>query len=242
MIRAYRDRISALLEQALEHGEAALAQAAERVARAVRAGGIVHVFGSGHSSLVAAEVVGRSGSLVPVNQIVDRTEDLAERLEGYGTTLMAFYEQQYQLLPEDCLIVVSNSGRNPLPIEVALAGRARGLSTIAITNVAQSRALASRHSSGQRLFEVAELVLDSQAPFGETALSLPRSRQAVAPVSSFPALFLIHSLLLAAAEQLEQAGEDVPLFQSENGGDEDAARRNAELRRRYAGRLRRFGV
>ena len=240
MLAAYRDHICALLEAALEQ-EDVLARAAAMVAETVRRGGVVHVFGSGHSSLAALEVVGRSGSLVPVNPILDRTEDLAERLEGYGLALMASYEEQYGLRPEDCLVVISNSGRNPLPLEVALAGKERGLGVIAVTNVAQSNALPSRHSSARRLYEVADLVLDTFAPFGETSLTLP-SGQGVAPSSSFPALFLVNGLLLLAAEALEESGQAAPLLASENGRDEDAKARNAELRRRYQGRLRRFGV
>lgn len=241
MIEAYRARIGAILDAVLEREREAIGRAAGLVAAAVRGGGVVHLFGSGHSSLAALEVVSRSGSLVPVNQIVDRTEDMAEQLEGYGATLMRFYDEQYGLRPEDCLIVISNSGRNPLPIDVALVGRERGLGVVAVTNLAQSRALASRHGSGRRLFEVADVVLDTHAPFGETGLTLP-SGQAVAPISSFPALFLVNGLFLLAAERLERAGEAAPLFQTENGRDEGAAQRNAQLRQRYAGRLRRFGV
>ncbi len=242
MVEAYKNFIQNLLDILVQQESGAIQRAAALVAATVRAGGVVHVFGSGHSSLAALEVVSRSGSFVPVNQIIDRTEDLAEQLNGYGATLMNFYEQQYELKPIDCLIVISNSGRNPLPIEVALAGRERGLAVVAITNISQSQEVASRHSSGQKLFEVADIVLDTHAPFGETALSLPRSAQSVGPISSFPALFLVNSVFLAAAERLEQGGEDAPLFQSENALNEDAARRNAELRARYAGRLRRFGV
>lgn len=242
MIEAYRERIGDLLDAVLEHELEAIGRAAGLVAGAVRAGGVVHLFGSGHSSLAAAEAVYRSGSLAPLNQIVDRTEDLAERIEGYGAALMAGYAQQYGLEAHDALIVISNSGRNPLPIEVALAARERGIGVVAVTNLSQSRALASRHGSGRRLFEVADVVLDTHAPAGEAALELPGSRQAAAPVSSFAALFLVNAVVLEAARSLEAGGAEAPLLRSENAADEDAARHNAALLERYRGRLRRFGV
>lgn len=97
---------SRLLQEALENtarDEAeGLIAASQNVAKTVAGGGGVHLFGSGHSALVAAEPIGRSGSLVPLNQIVDKTDDLAERLPGYGLMLAEFYDQQYGLRHARC--------------------------------------------------------------------------------------------------------------------------------------------
>ena len=242
MIEAYTNEIQKGLERIRLKEKAKLEQAASVVAKSIGRGGIIHTFGSGHSSLVAAEIVGRTGCPVGINQIIDKTEDMAERLNGYGSILMKHYEQQYQLLAEDCLIVISNSGRNPLPIEVALEGKRRGLVTIAITNVTQANQLTSRHESGQNLVQVADIVLDTHLAMGEAALELPRSNLAVAPISSFAGIYIIQALILEALEKLEQAGQDIPIFQTENAEFKHADEHNAALRKRYQGRLRRFGV
>ena len=242
MIETYTNKIQEVLERIQLKEKAKLEQAASAVAKSIIRGGIIHTFGSGHSSLVAAEIVGRTGCPVGINQIIDKTEDMAERLNGYGTTLMKHYEQQYQLLAEDCLIIISNSGRNPLPIEVALEGKRRGLATIAITNVTQAKQLTSRHESGQNLAQVADLVLDTNLAIGEASLELSKSNLPVAPISSFAGIFIIQSMMLLTLEKLEQAGQDIPIFQTENADFAHADEHNAALRKRYQGRLRRFGV
>jgi uncharacterized phosphosugar-binding protein len=231
----------ALAATAHDEGDAIL-RAAEFVERTVAADGVVHLFGSGHSALVAAESVGRSGALVPLNQLVDRTEDLAERLPGYGRVLADFYDQQYGLRAGETLVVISNSGINPLGIDLALDARERGLAAIAITNVRQSRSLRSRHPSGKRLFEVADVVLDNHAPFGEAALELPGVPQRVASVGTVTGSFLINAVMAAAVQALAARGIEPPILVSENAGIEDADARNAALRRRWQGRLRRAGV
>lgn len=140
------------------------------------------------------------------------------------------------------LIVISNSGINPLPIELAEAGRARGLTVVAITNVKQSRQLTSRHASGVRLIEVADIVLDNHAPHGEAVLELPGVAEKVATVGTITGAFLVNALLAGAVQELAQQGEEPPLYTSENVGAGNAAARNAALRHKYQGRLRRAGV
>jgi uncharacterized phosphosugar-binding protein len=220
----------------------AILRAAALVAATVAADGVVHLFGSGHSALVAAECVGRSGALVPLNQLIDRTEDLAERLPGYGRVLADHYDQQYGLRAGETLVVVSNSGINPLGIDLALDARERGLAVIAITNVRQSRELASRHPSGERLFEVADVRLDNHAPFGEAVLELPGVAQRVASVGTITGSYLINAVMAAAVQHLAARGIEPPILVSENAGFEEADARNAALRRRWHGRLRRAGV
>ena len=241
-VHAYARLLHEALAEAARDEADAIVRAAELVADTVAADGVVHLFGSGHSALVAAESVGRSGSLVPLNQVLDRTEDLAERLPGYGRTLAEHYHQQYGLQPGETLVVVSNSGINPLGIDLALAARERGLTVIAITNVRQSRELTSRHASGQHLFEVADVVLDNHAPFGEAALTLPGVAQRVASVGTITGCFLINAVMTAAVQALAARGVEPPILVSENAGYPDADERNAALRRRWHGRLRRAGV
>lgn len=239
---AYASHLSDALLVAAEDEVHRLVEGGRVIAATVARGGVVHLFGAGHSALVAADPVGRAGSLAPLNQIVDRSEDMAERLPGYGRLLAQHYDQQYGLREGETLIVVSNSGVNPLPIELAMAARERGLSVVAITNLAQSSAQESRHESGKRLFEVAHVALDNHAPAGESLLQIPGVRQRVASVGTITGAFLVNSVLAVAVHELAKAGVEPPILVSENQGDDGAAQRNAELRSRYAGRLRRAGV
>lgn len=242
MLERYAESTLEALERVLEHERERLRTAATAVASSLDAGGVFHVFGSGHSETVAREIVGRSGSLVPINQIVDRTEDLAEVVEGYGTLLAEAYAQQYGLLPNECTLVVSNSGVNPLPIEIALACRERELTVIAITNVAQSRDAVSRHSSGARLYELADVVLDNHSPPGEATVRLAESGSYVGAIATITGAFLANALVVEAANLLNERGSAVPVLTSENHDDPDAVAFNKQLRERYRGRLRRFGA
>lgn len=241
-VHAYSRQLVRALEVCAEAEADALLRAGRLLADTVAAGGIIHLFGSGHSALVAADPVGRSGSLACLNQVLDRTEDLAERLPGYGTTLAEFYDQQYGLEQGESLIVISNSGINPLPVELAQEGRRRGLNVIAVTNVSQSRAQEPRVPAGKRLFEVADVVLDNHAPPGEAVLELPGLDVKVATVGTATGVFLANAALAACVQELIRRGVEPPVFISENTGDSSADSRNAALRRSYRGRLRRFGV
>jgi len=147
-----------------------MSQVAERITTSLAQGGVLHIFGAGHAHLLAEEISYRAGGLVPVNPILDigytlmanppsRTTAL-ERLEGYARTLM----EGYDLRPGEVLIVFSQSGINPGPVEVALYGKEKGLTVVAITSLTQSRNQASRHSSGKRVFEIADLVIDTHIP------------------------------------------------------------------------------
>lgn len=241
-VHAYAALLRDALAASARDEASAILAAAGFVIDTVAAGGIVHLFGSGHSALVAADPVGRSGGLVPLNQIVDRSEDMAERLPGYGRMLALHYHQQYGLEPGETLVVISNSGINPLGIDLAMDARERGLAVIAISNVRQSRTLASRHPSGARLFEVADVSLDNHAPHGEAALALPGVTQRVASVGTVTGSYLINAVLAAAVQGLSERGMEPPILVSENAGIEGADERNAALRRRWQGRLRRAGV
>lgn len=241
-VHAYADALREALAATARDESAAIMRASEHVTDTLAAGGIVHLFGSGHSALVAADPVGRSGGLVPLNQIIDRSEDMAERLPGYGRTLALHYDQQYGMEAGETLVVVSNSGINPLPIDLAMVGRERGLVVIAITNVRQSRALPSRHPNGQHLFEVADVTLDNHAPPGEAALELPGVPQRVASVGTVTGSYLVNAVLAAAVQELVRRGLEAPILVSENAGILDADERNAALRRRWKGRLRRAGA
>ncbi|BAS26769.1 sugar isomerase domain-containing protein [Limnochorda pilosa] len=210
----------------------AMDQAARWVAECIAGDQVVHLFGSGHSALLAREVVGRAGGLAAMSIIEDPLLGAAERLEGYASLLLQRY---LPLGTDDLLIVLSTSGRNPLPIEIALLAQERGLRVIALTSLEYSRTVTSRHRSGKRLFEIADLVLDLGAPEGDALIEVPGVPEKVGPVSTVIGAAVLHSVVLEATARLVQMGIEPPVLMSDNldGGREH----NERLRRRYRGRV-----
>src|SRR5208283_623085 len=112
-----------------------ISAAADLLATAIEKGGLVHVFGPGHSHIIAEEAFNRTGGLACINPIVDRTGGRAELVEGYAAAIL----EGHDLRPGEVLVISSNSGINPLPVEMALLARARGLGVVAITSLAFSQ-------------------------------------------------------------------------------------------------------
>ncbi len=208
---------------------------AQNMAETIMEGGLIHAFGSGHSDIIAKEITGRAGGLVPVNRIVDPTEGMAERVEGYAETLLDEYEKQYGLKSGEGMIVISNSGRNPLPVEMAKNGKDRGLFTIAITSLPHSKKVDSRHSSGKKLYELADYVLNTCVPFGDTLVQLSSSPQGTGAGSTIAGALVANMLMLTVTNKIELADETPPVLKSANidGADEY----NKKLMEKYGNRL-----
>lgn len=235
MYERYFDAAERILREAREVNRDAISAAAKIVADAVSADGIVRTFGTGHSELLAREMFDRAGGLAPIDVILDAAHGHAENLEGYAATLL----HEDQLRPPDCLIVASTSGRNVAPIEMALIARERGVPVIAVTSVAFSQGVASRHLSGQRLADVADVVLDTRVPAGDAVVTIPGVMVDVGPVSTVVGAALVNAVLVEAVAILAARGVDVPVFASQNvDGNEE---RNALLNKRYRGRIRELG-
>lgn len=218
-----QDVISRILTEQLDRIE----QAAELWTNAIAGGGMVHVFGSGHSSLVCEDVYGRAGGLVEVNWIM--SDDLlpmrgmrsgqVERLPGLAAVLL----DAEPVRPGDALVVVSNSGRNTVPVEMAELAVARGVHTIAVTSLAHSLAFESRAPSGRRLCEVTEVVLDNRAPVGDATILVgpPDRRASVGAISTIAGAALLQAVSVETAERLAARGMPPRIFVSANadGGD-----------------------
>ena len=226
----------------------AVRSAAETLARVIIGNGVVHVFGTGHSRAFAMEMAGRAGGLVPFHAM--SLEDLALRggwaaervldpkLERDPEVAHALW-QLYRVAPQDALIVVSNSGGNGATVEMAVLAREKGLPVIAVTSLVHSRQVTSRHPSGKRLFEVADLVIDNGAPYGDALLELPsqpdQPAAAICAISSLTGALIAQMLTAEIAGRLLASGEEVPVLISVNvtGGDEH----NQRVRKRYEGRI-----
>jgi uncharacterized phosphosugar-binding protein len=133
-------------------------------------------------------------------------------VEGFGRLVM----ENYRITPQDVMVVISNSGVNPMGIDVALVAKENGLKTIAITSLAHSRQSASRHSTGKRLFEVCDMAIDTCVPAGDSLVDVPGFPQKVASASTIAACVIMQALVAGTAEKLAEKGYKVPVFPSHN--------------------------
>jgi uncharacterized phosphosugar-binding protein len=224
---SYYKAVTALLEKAIPGQQEAIQRAAETIAISLSRGGLLHVFGTGHSHMMVEELYGRAGGLMPVNAIlIPRLmlhEDMVEAtLLERSTDLAEEVLSGRPLKPGDVMIVISNSGRNGLPVEVASRSRAHGLTVIALTAVDYSRTLTSRHSSGLHLFEVADLVLDNLGQPGDAGLIFEESGIRSGATSTVVGAAVLNAVVVESIARLEEMGIQPPVFISANiaGPDE----------------------
>jgi uncharacterized phosphosugar-binding protein len=232
----YNERAGALLSQAREANAPVIARLAPLIGASIAAGGVVHTFGSGHSEIISREIIGRAGGLVCVTGIIDPTGGFVENLPGFGTKLVERYDRQYRLDPGETVIVVSNSGKNASPIEVALYAKSKGLTVAALTSVAMSRVTPSQHPSGRRLPEVADHVLDNGGVPGDAVVDVGGGIHA-GPTSTLIGCSVLNGLMLSVMDWLKANGHTLPVLRSQNSPG--AIDYNRGLAERYKGRLSR---
>lgn len=140
-----------------------------------------------------------------------------ERMAAYANVLEHLYDVRYG----DVVIVTSNSGRNALVIEYVLRLRKKGVKIIAITSLKHSQNTESRHKSKKRLFELADIVLDNQAPLGDAGVAIDENIT-MGPVSTITGCFLSQCMIGSMVEKLKENGMDAPVFRSSNTDGADA--------------------
>lgn len=215
-------------------------QAAEWVAAALCGDRFIYTFGCGHSHALAEETFYRAGGLARVVPILDEKlmvhisaadSTQWERREGYAAEVLS----RYPIAAGDILFVVSNSGRNAVPIEAALLSQQRGARVVAISSLQHSGNFASRHSSGKRLADVADLVIDNQSVPGDAAVVVPGVAQKMGPTSTITSAFLLHSIFMEAAARAAAQGKEVEVYPSINT---DSGAVTETLTRKYRGIVR----
>jgi uncharacterized phosphosugar-binding protein len=241
----YLETAGAMLARAVEVNRPVLAQLGPLIGASLAKGGILHLFGSGHSDILARELVGRAGGLVCISSIPDATGGFVENLAGYGTRVAERYDRQYGLQPGETIIVISNSGKNASPIEVALYAKTRGLHVVALTCVEMAKAAATAHPGGRKLHEVADHVLDNCGVPGDAIVDLhpekaggPAEAAAKAgPTSTFIGTTLLNLVSLEVIAWLQAGGHPLPVLRSQNVPG--AIDYNRGLAKSYHGRLSR---
>ena len=237
---SYLHAVLEQIDQVRVTQRANLERAAAWLAEALAEDHWLYAFGSGHSHLLAEEIFYRAGGLARAVPMLDSKlmlhEDAigstyAERETGYAEKLLA----QYPVAAGDVLVVASNSGRNAVPIELALAGRARGLRVIAVTNLRHSAVWPSRHASGKKLADAAELVIDNCGGPGDACVPLAGMPGLVGATSTITGALIINLVIVRAVELTVERGVAPEIYISSNSNG-DA--HNEVLLQKYKGRIR----
>lgn len=240
-MRAYLDEVHACVNRAAEANETSLSALADRVAATFREEGWLYVFGTGHSHMLAEELFFRAGGSPRVRPLLigdlmlhesaSRSSD-QEREIGRAEQLLG--DSAYPMAAGDVLLVASNSGRNAVPIELAIEAKERGVFTVALTSLKHARAHGSRHLSGKRLDEVVDLVLDNGVPAGDACVPVGPSANKAGALSTVVGASLLQMLHVGVMERLATSG-DPEMFVSSNA---DGGSHNAELLRSFRERVK----
>lgn len=219
------------LKTILEGQEDQIQKAGELIANTVKNNGVVQSFGSGHSYGNALEISGRAGGLIQTKIINEPARGIYEMIEGVGKEFF----KHLDLRKEDTLILISNSGRNPLGIELAMKAKKMGVPIIVVTAYDVSSHSTSRHSSGKLLYEFADVVLDNHSIFGDACIEVDGLPVKVGGTSLYTGCMLLDCAVLKAIEILLDEGITPPVFMSANvdGGPEF----NAEMLNKFKDRL-----
>ena len=212
-LQAVRRAIATIEETQLP----AIRQAASHFAKTILAGRLVHVFGTGHSRMAVEEMFPRYGSFPGFHPIVElsmsyhnpvvgangqRQAMFLENVQGFGPVLW----RNFAVTADDALLAISSSGCNAVTIDVAREARALGMFVVGLTSLANAAASTSRHDSGKKLHEVADLVLDQKAPPGDSVAWIPGLETPVAPLSSITSCTIINLIKAEVARLLTEAG------------------------------------
>lgn len=245
MDKTYIDVAIELLQK-LKTQEEAIQKAASLVAKTIEENGLIHVFGTGHSHMIVEEAYARAGGLIPVDPILEPSlmlhegygkSSALERLSGLAKIILD--SRPSGVKENDVAIIVSNSGRNAAPIEMAMLFKEKNVPVIAITSLSHSRQVTSRHSSGKKLYEVADVVLDNMGEPGDAALEIHGLPVKVCPTSTISGAALLWEVLGRAVAIAVSHNATPPVIVSGNldKGEEWNRKVFAQVPDKYQNRL-----
>ena len=237
----YANAIRKLLDEIISSQTPHIERAARLMANAIEKDGILYTFGTGHSHIIAEDVAYRAGGLVPVDAILEPSltghqqvhkSETMERVEGIAKVIFDYY----QISPQDVMIIISNSGRNAAPIEMAQLCQQQGVPVIVITSMQHTTGTTSRHSSGSKLFQHADVVIDNLCPLGDCLIHLDKLSQPVGPASGVSGLFILQMMMVQTIQNLLNDGKEPPVFRSGNLDGSDVFNQN--YLEAYKGRIK----
>jgi uncharacterized phosphosugar-binding protein len=233
----YAQKIQEHLTSVVQGQEELITEAAGWLAETIIHDRIIHTFGTGHSHMMALELSVRAGGLANVNAMLDsmvmtsegsRRSAEIERIPGLAKIIW----DQHVIAADDVMIVISNSGRNALPLEMAMVAKEAGLKVIGITSVTQSAKYPSRHPSGKKLMDVVDLVIDNRVPSGDGILQIGGCQTGAS--STISGVFIVNLLATEAMKIAASQGARLPVYFSQNIDGYS----NEELYQKYDGRIK----
>lgn len=213
------NKIHEILNEVEETQIEKIRQAANLVSSTLENDGIIYTFGTGHSHMVAEELCYRAGGIVPVDAILEPSltgneqmvkSTFTEQLEGYGKIIL----NHWRVTKNDVLIVISNSGRNASPVDVALEAKQRKIPLITISSSSYAKNTKSRHSCGKNVSEFADIAIDNCGVLGDATIKLENLDQPMGPTSNIIAISIAHAICIDAVELLLKKGLTPPVFLS----------------------------
>jgi uncharacterized phosphosugar-binding protein len=232
----YFDDVTDLMKRILTQEQEALSAAAERLAEQIAADRLIHVFGpGGHSNLAAQEIFFRAGGLMHISAILDEGTLLSngalrsmavERTPGYGKIVV----RDQRLGENDLLILVNAYGINAALIDAALEARARGVFLIGVSSREHASNTSldhpARHPSKANLHDLVDIAIDCKVPIGDALVAVPEMEERIGAVSTFANAFALNCVVIQTVALLKSRGMEPPVWRSGNapGGDEANAR------------------
>jgi uncharacterized phosphosugar-binding protein len=191
---------------------------ADRFAQSILAGRMVHVFGSGHSRIMVEEMWPRYGSFPGFNPLVELSLSFHNPVVGSNGQRQAMFLENvpglaarilrnFDVQPIDSALVVSSSGCNVVPVEIAEEFQARGVFVVALVSRRHLEASTSQRSDGKKLIDFADVVLDTGAPVGDSMVKIDGLDTPVAPGSTVGGCLVINSIKAEVADRLVKAGQ-----------------------------------
>ena len=239
MIFEYGNNLMEVIKTAEETNKEVIEKLAEKFAECIENDKVIHTFGTGHSHMLGIELFARAGGLGNVDAMLD-----PDTLTAFGAQRSGAMEKtsgvsdviydSYNIEKGDIMIITSNSGRNAMPIEMAMRCQKEGVYTIALTNLKQSQNTTSRHPSGKKLYECVDCVVDSCVPDGDATLNLGGIK--TGPASSIVTMYLVNTIVSEAIKLVLAHGKRPYVFQSQNvdGFNNDA------IYEHFKGRVKHF--
>lgn len=223
----YIENVKTIIEKIAADGAESIEKAAYVIAQTLIQGRRIYLFGTGHSHMLAEELFYRAGGLVNIQPIliealmlhISASESTAaEREESMAEKIISEYSMQ----KNDSVIIISNSGRNGVIVDMALVCKERGLNVIALTNLEHTYASVSRHKSGRRLCEIADIVLDNGGCAGDACIEVEGISGKICPTSTVCGALLLNAVVAEAVDICAKQGFCPDHFASSNidGGDE----------------------
>jgi uncharacterized phosphosugar-binding protein len=228
---SYLDTVTAGIERIQTTQADAIRAAGQACAKSIAGDGLAFTFGTGHGSFAALECFPRTGTPVGFRPIVENALSnfhhvlgdqgsyqyrFLHTLEGYGHAIM----RAHRFVAGDTMVLFSHSGINAVILDMALESQARGMTVVGITSVPHSSAVPARHSSGKRLFEVADVVIDTGVPLQDASVPVEGYPFPVGPTSTVFATAVAHAMVGEAVQELVRLGRDPHVMVNPNTAKE----------------------